>query len=866
METYTDTEVTYNIYRTIFERQTRDFIEDDYYIKKGEPKIDQGWILHISISVAMMCDFLNTYLAIILKYQVPFKVIKSPQLHDYLNSGLFGDFKTGKVITLYFDDEKLIDPIMEDLLPIAKNLGGPIITTDFPINSALYTRYGRFHDRFDINSFGDRFVRITVNKQKIIDRYYTPPFVPREVNNPFFKFIAAPPKPARNLIIGDKAMPVKLIKRNVKGNVWLGLYLHKRIFLWPCVIKQGIQGMYPDILGRDMIDRLETQATLSRILEKKSSIPPVINLVKERKYSYLIIKYIWFGRDYIRVVREKTKRRPWSQISSNCQRVILNHLINIVNQIKILHDNNIIHRDIAGTNFFIDFMGKTHLIDIELAYSVTHGYPTQPFRGGTPGYMSPQQAKNYYPSTKDDIYSLGALLLMTISGGIEPFYFLETVETYNLEKIHYLCQDRQLTNIIGSCLSSSPEKRPSIDTLFNQIIAFGGSITSKASPQNKRIIIPDNLKKTIQYGVNSISSDLMSYNDLWFSRIDPEYGMEVYPYIDKHTYWSLYRGVGGIIAMFTILKKNGFEISEAEPYIKAGLDFIEQFVLQRLDKVAPSFLFGKSGIAYVLHNCIQQELLPNSSEIKAKLKECFSILPDQIDFAEGLSGIGLAAMHCSSSLDCKDLQQILVQIDFKITSSEKNINDYLKKENIGFAYGLSGISYFLLESSKLFNNSYALVTAERILDKVLKISKKKELRQKQGWATGPHGVSLAFLKGYTMLNDKKYLRQAKLLLSRYPNNQISNDLTQSYGMSGIGESFLEAFQITQDQEWLDRATQIANHLLKISFHKSERQIYWLPESPKFPTADFMVGNSGIIHFLLRYLKPGNVAYPLLMEK
>src|SRR5262249_54050717 len=84
------------------------------------------------------------------------------------------------------------------------------------------------------------------------------------------------------------------------------------------------------------------------------------------------------------------------------------------------HQRGVLHRDIKPSNILIDAGGEPHVIDFGLALRLdaaavesTAGNPM-----GTPGYMSPEQARGRREAitTATDVYGLGTLLYALLTG------------------------------------------------------------------------------------------------------------------------------------------------------------------------------------------------------------------------------------------------------------------------------------------------------------------------------------------------------------------------------------------------------------------------------------------------------------------
>jgi len=125
------------------------------------------------------------------------------------------------------------------------------------------------------------------------------------------------------------------------------------------------------------------------------------------------------------------------------------------------------------------------------------------------------------------------------------------------------------------------------------------------------------------------------------------------------------------------------------------------------------------------------------------------------------------------------------------------------------------------------------------------------------------GIILTLIKAFEVLKDPMYRKRAEEALLYYPELIIKNDFSQDAGLAGLGELYQEAFRVFKDEKWRQRADWIAQIFTCTFCELGEGTGFWMMEERNEPTADFMVGNTGIIHFLLRESNPDQLGYRLL---
>lgn len=159
-----------------------------------------------------------------------------------------------------------------------------------------------------------------------------------------------------------------------------------------------------------------------------------------------------------RIRREK--RIPW--------RDAVEMTIQICGALKAAHDAGVIHRDLKPSNLMIAAEGTVKLTDFGVAQvfataklTVTGGVI------GTAEYMSPEQSQGQRATKRSDLYSLGAVLYVMLTGR-PPFTGATTVEIiqkqrfgrFDRPKLYVPDIPSWLDDLVGQLLEKDPDKRP----------------------------------------------------------------------------------------------------------------------------------------------------------------------------------------------------------------------------------------------------------------------------------------------------------------------------------------------------------------------------------------------------------------------
>jgi serine/threonine-protein kinase len=156
---------------------------------------------------------------------------------------------------------------------------------------------------------------------------------------------------------------------------------------------------------------------------------------------------------------KRDKRIPWPEVIDLC--------LQICRALKAAHNSGIIHRDLKPSNLIIAKDGTIKLTDFGVAQVFASQKLTM--TGGIVGtaeYMSPEQAKGQRATKKSDLYSLGAVMYVMLTGR-PPFSGKTSLDV--IHKHQFARFDRpaliatdippQLDEIVCKLLEKEPDKR-----------------------------------------------------------------------------------------------------------------------------------------------------------------------------------------------------------------------------------------------------------------------------------------------------------------------------------------------------------------------------------------------------------------------
>jgi len=848
----------------------------DYYWQVGEAKQVQGWVLHLSVIRMQVQKLMQEIIPDLLAQRVPFRIVRDSIVVFNMLEGGIGYTALGKIVCIYPENESEAFRLAKWLIDRTSSFRGPHIPTDRHLGGIVYTRYGSINPIMIKTSHGEWVKHIYgVHGQLIQDPYHVPFILPEGIPWPFGE-ITAPKKAKGRKLLNYKYYPLFALKSDVKGNVIRALFFRRLWQIKSCLVKQGHPNMFADKYGRDIRDRLKWQYELYQVLHKDIPMPPVFDYFEEDEDTYLVMDFIK-GQTLTSWISKIYKERSWMHLLSSERLQLLDQLLKILDIIGRLHKKGYIHRDITPENFLVDKKGRVFLIDMELTWSTASKPLQPPFQLGTPGHMSPEQIAAQMPTVKEDIYGVGSLIFVFLTN----FYALKIIDQETSQLLHsleFFLGDTHITACIAACWSANPSDRPSLETIVDILKDYRERTNKTTAKQTDPVIldnapIPSEIRRVVQGALNNFSSEnLLSPDCCWISQ---SLQREVHvgnQQVGLGIYEGWHTGMSGPLWLTALAKEVGFSVEACQtPYFHSW-QYIEKNHFGRPDKISPGLYSGSSGIALALVEGLNSGLLVPDPDVLEKLRKCFSITASQPDLAEGLAGQGLALLRSSGWLDKEFVENILTSYINNLIQKQREDGSW--STYTGIDYGNSGILLFLLSYIEKYPDSIAKSSAIKGLAWLENAGKKAKSQYSwpigsntksiDRWSTGLGlpGIALAFIKAYEVLKESSYRKIAEQCLTNITPYPMILDLSLASGLTGLGETYLEASRVFKDPVWQNRADWIIAILIHCYRETKVDAGHWLTITTDVTTADLFSGNGGIIHFLMRSLNPEKLAHPL----
>lgn len=848
-----------------------------YYYQVGEASSTQGWIIHLSAIASQIKYLLQTVIPFLRNKEIAFKIASSEAVSEDILNGNLGLRQIGKVVSIYPQNALFAVRIAKELISLTQIFKGPAIPTDICLGGIVYTRYGSFNPIIKLDPNGVERKYIYDEDCHLMEDLHSVPFIlPNRVTWPFGE-LTTYKAPRQISLLNHIYKITDILKQDPKGNVYKGLYLKNLLRVKKCVIKQGFSNMVSDAEGRDIQDRLKWQHELHKQLSDSIPLPAVYDIYQEFGSTMLVMEYIRGVSLFEKVSEINPLSKHWQDLTKSESLRLLKYAIEITKVIDQIHKKGYVHRDVVPVNFLVDKKDTIILIDVELAYSIKDNIPNPPFRQGTPGFMSPQQATFSQPNLNDDIYGIGATLLYIFTG-LLPVQFNSNNTQTIFENLIFVIGNREVAELISNCLQCDSEMRPTAKTIIETLSAYTEKIQSKSQSTTSPLFSGLNRSQLIEI-VKAALKGLTQFpvvvmNDVWLSKKIPIDNISAHKTKQFTISPGLSEGISGVLYVLARVYRAGISIDPCMQGFRMGWQTLQNNYFNKLQQMPNGLYSGIAGMAMAASEGLKSGLVDDDVLQINKMFDCLTMNTEDLTLADGIAGQGLSVIHCKRFLK-KEL--FLQLIDFVVqellkrqyangswfTPSNKNKN--FKDPYMSIRYDDVGITLFLLNRLALNPNTEV---QNAVTNAILHITGNKRymaffysrLASKDGYnyGDGGKGLLLLLIRAYDILHVIDYKKTATTALLKYPARIVHSNFTQENGLAALGEIYLEAYRVFKGEEWKNRADWIANFYIHSFFRNQDGSGHWVLEQNNPPTADFLTGISGVIHFLVRCAKPESI--------
>ena len=772
------------------------------YLVSGSPAGLETWLIHISIVRQQFDSYIRPILEFLKSENLPFAIPADAAQHNNILGGTIGFQLTGKVIWIAVASDDDLTGIVNKLSNLTRDIFGPAMPCAYHLTGAIAVSYGPMFQETPPSQIK----KAIFYGSAIADSLKA--ILKTKGHSWPFQQIRPIKSYKETHLINRQYIPIETFKSDPKGNVIKALKINSIYNMQWCVLKQGRRYQSFDHSGRDAKDRLKWQYRVHQQFAGLRILPKPIAYFERYGDGFFAMEY----KESVSIIEraaQLSEGKTWRSMSVENKRTMTGYLLQIVRILEIFHQEGFAHRDVTAANFIVTDAGQVFAIDIELCYDLRNAAPEPPFTLGTPGYMSPQQAAGGVPSKTDDIYSLGALLAAVLTG-VLPNKLNHGNAGLLATNLAWFIESASLVSIIVSCLNRDPEFRPALKHI--------------------------------------------------------RHALELYD---------------------TVLLTNYNTKDDHFPAIRKGmLEDVLTVGSKTLCSLMPTFGFAELAILVLLKKYTQSQLRPAGltgppePDLQWMVAETAGA-----SISNGLAGEGLKLLyltdHPAFTHDPRRLADIVDQISIQQhTDGSWTTNPVVPKgkqyQVTGFSHGVAGITYFLLcyyaqyGTEELRVRIYAALTwlakQRKPADGRLIWTVSAENKTIDPWLEhGFSGIALAFIKAYEVLGEVQFKLIASAVLTLHPTPITSNYCSFGNGLAGLGEVYLEAFRVFEDEEWYKRASAVQGILLN-SCYRDGKKCYWLDGTQLEPTADFWSGNSGVLHFLLRFSHPDEISFPFHLIK
>lgn len=361
-----------------------------YYAAPASDLPAQGWKIHVSGCMESAAEAVEKAWEYCVANEVCFKHLRGPDTLFLRNAKYSPRGFSGKLVTVYPEDERQLELLIEELGELLDGLPGPYILSDLRIGAGpLYVRYGGFADRRCTDESGALVSAIEDGSGRLVPDRRDPVFsVPSWVTLPPF---LQPHLTARGTAT-TADLPYRIDKAlhfSNGGGVYQATDLRDERVV---VLKEARPHAGLSSGGADAVTRLRLERDMLQRLADVDGVPEALDYFTVEGHEFLVQEFVE-GRSFNSLFVERhplTGPAPSTEEMASFTAWALTVLDSLERLVDELHAHGVVFHDLHMQNVMVRPDDTAALIDFEAAGLVEENGPQTM---AAPGFLAPSDRR-----------------------------------------------------------------------------------------------------------------------------------------------------------------------------------------------------------------------------------------------------------------------------------------------------------------------------------------------------------------------------------------------------------------------------------------------------------------------------------------
>ncbi|MFE9681315.1 class III lanthionine synthetase LanKC [Streptomyces sp. NPDC006285] len=837
----------------------------------GAPELGQGWKLHVSATSRTSAETLRRSLPVLRDAGVRFKFLIDPTEVRELNSKSFSRPASGKFITVYPPDDTSFHDVARALTGALRGCEGPYVLSDrrYPGSRVVSYRYGGFTSRFRLQSLGVRELLIESPDGALVRDTRTPYWSMPEWTTDPVTGEGPPPAatpgepddaPAAKRVLDGRYEIESAIAFSNRGGIYRAV---DTVTGADVVLREARPGVEVGPDGLDAVVLLRHEYDLLTELADSGFFVRPLGFFRQWEHSYLVEE--WVGAGHLGLI--VTTENPVFELDLSAERLtdyyqrLQRVWLQLADAIALCHERGIVLGDLSPTNVMVTPDDRIRVIDLESAFH-EDGAPGAGLM--TPGMVTRRALAARHGDRRTDYYALGGLMLATLLACQQnDMVDHELPLRLMTEVARDLDLPAELTSLIGD-LYSEDEELPDPAVLRRRIAELPFDTAWRRPPPLAYRLRPEPERSADLH--DRITEVLDGVVDYMKETATPEREDRLLPadvLVFETNPLSLAHGAhGALYAMHTL----GREIPDA---------FLS-WTLRRPtghDALPPGLYYGSAGVAWSL------SALGHRDQAVRLLREAggHPLLHTEPGVLTGAAGHGMACLRLWRDHGVQEFLDRAVAIGDRLTAEARwedgraHWPDSADRIPVGYGYGASGVAMFLLAlhgvtgdgrlldlglAALEFDLSHPIHSTSGVLSFPSFAQSEGPRVRRHYWDAGTAGVLTTLLRYWDVTGEDRLRKEVDRVLPDVRRKYTG--LPQLFhGISGLGNTLLDAYEFLGDPELLGDAQRAAEAVLCHTLRRPEGVVFPGEQSLR-ESCDLASGSAGVALFLdrVRHAAPG----------